>query len=123
MTKSAAKLPTIQDLTREELLRLIPMIHPLPVEAARILAAQEEQAWADYGRAADAYHAASLARSAAWDRWHELNIAEKPGATKARRAYDAAADAASAAHRRDQRLYNRWLRLSGQCRALTDREA
>lgn len=124
-TKVITKLPTIQDLTREELLRLIPMIAaPLQVDPALILLSQADVAADRHRAAVDAWRALITPADQAFARWNECHGRGAPQkvADKAWQAYLAARDALEAARRKVERHWRCWERLTDQRNALTDRE-
>lgn len=125
MTEPTPKLPTIQDLTREELLRLIPMIAaPLQVDPALILFAQADAAADRHRAAVDAWRALITSADQAFARWEECHSRNAPQkvTNKAWQAYLTASDAQEAARRKTERHWRCWERLTDQRRALTDRE-
>lgn len=119
MTKPANKLPTIQDLSRDELLLLFRFVDPvistvLLVRVQEIVASSVlSAAYAASGQAFDKYQAA-----------HDLAMAKAgtPAARKALRACEAARDAWLALDGRALRAGERWKRLSGQLAALSAAE-
>jgi hypothetical protein len=122
MAKDSGKPPTIQDLSREELLRLIPMISPLWVDPALILRAQIEVASDQHRDAAVPMLELSEAAERAFKRWRECTKrdASQKVTDKAWRAWLAARDASETACRRTERLWRRWERLTDQYRTLMD---
>lgn len=125
MAKSTDKPPTIQDLTREELLRLIPMIAaPLRVDPALILLAQAEVAADRHRAAVDAWRALIAPADQVFARWNDCHSRNAPQKVtdKAWRAYLTARHALEAARRKAERHWRCWERLTDQRNALTDRE-
>lgn len=121
MTKPAEKLPTIEDLTRDGLLRLIRIIHPWPVKPADILTVMADQAFLAYEAAKKDQVPAEQRRSEAFDRCYGE---KKPrDHHKAQRAYLDADEAAKRAVQRVEAAWRRWHRLSDQLVALLKKDA
>lgn len=124
MTEPASKLPTIQGLSREELLRLIPMICILKIRPDQILSAQAEVAFDQYKVAVEVMSPLAEALDQATERWRACQERKAPQKVtgKAWRAWLTANDAYTTAHQRAQRIWRRYERLSDQRRTLTERE-
>jgi hypothetical protein len=111
-----AKLPTIQDLSRDELLHLVSIAWP-NIEHALLLKVQASVAQrADLAAGDAAVEAINRYQSAC-----EQLKASKPGsvaASKANRACKAAYEAWEAAAAKSDRVHKRWKRLRAQLTAL-----
>lgn len=112
MTKPAPKLPTIQDLTREELLRLVSLVYPV-VHTATILRAQLDVVAAQQAQAEEALLVATDNSGRAAARWQECLQRRAPQSVtdKARRAYLAANNEYEAARTKADRLFRRSTQL------------
>lgn len=112
MSKSAPKLPTIQDLTRDGLLRLIRNIHPWPIKPSAIVTVMADEAWLAYETAKEAQQPAEQRRSEAFDRLYRKKRPTHDH--KDQRAYLDADEAAKRAAGRVEAAWRRWHRLSDQ---------
>lgn len=114
-----AKTPTIQDLSRDELLRLIPMVTPFGISPRAILRVQWDVACEKWRPLSDALVAASEAAAAAARRWQE---ARKSGVyrdmERAHSEYTAASAAVASAAKQEDRALKRCDRLYDQLCAL-----
>lgn len=120
MVKPANKTPTIQDLSRDELLLLFGILNPATTPEL-LLRVQEIVAC----RAVSSANAASWQAFDKYQAAHDLATACKAGSSaerKALRACEAARDARQALDRRAKRTTMRWKRLSDQLVALSAAE-